>query len=194
MSRSIKVNCTQESIKRAIRELEKYKKGIAKKTERFCSRLAEIGIKTARENTGTINDLGNVKGYITYYKELNPQKDGCKAILYGKDAVKYISTWRGADGKMKSAVVSPLLMAEFGSGSKANAGQAHVDMVHPNVSVGQGTFPDQTHAFDPNGWYWMDSNNQWHHSYGIKPTMPMFKAWLQMKNSINSVAREVFKQ
>jgi hypothetical protein len=59
--------------------------------------------------------------------------------------------------------------------------------------VGQGTFPDQTHAFDKEGWYWMDENDEWHYSRGITAKMPMYKASQEIQTIAKRKAKEVFK-
>ena len=79
-----------------------------------------------------------------------------------------------------SAVVDPLLMAEFGSGQFAVEGH-------------RGTFPNQKHAFDPNGWYWRDLSGELHHSRGITPTRPLYKAKEEMTQQIREVAERVFE-
>lgn len=192
MKKTIRMNLTDTGLKNTIKYLESYKKRLQDKSKEFCDKLAELGIQTARANVGYLDDLGNVTNFISFYKEVEPMEYGCKAIVYGIDAVKLISTWRTKEG-IKSAEVSALLMAEFGSGSYAMADGTHIDKVNAKVPVGQGTFPNQKHAFDSSGWSWLDISNNWHHSKGIKPTMPMFKAWLMMETQIKSVAKEVFK-
>lgn len=192
MSRKIKINLTERGINNAIKVLQEEKNILVRKAQLFCERLADVGIRTARESTGVIDDLGNVTNFIRFYKEVEPSKYGCKAVMYAEDTVTLVSVWKTKEGH-KSAEVSALLMAEFGSGQKASAGQAHTDLVNPKVKVGQGEFPNQTHADDPKGWYWKGMDDVWHHSKGIKPTMPMFKAWLDMYYSIDKVAREVFR-
>ena len=76
-------------------------------------------------------------------------------------------------------------MIEFGSGFKAN---------NPKdiPGVGQGTFPNQTHAFDKEGWYWVDLDGKLNHSYGISPEMPMYKASLEVIKEVRTVVKEVF--
>ena len=58
--------------------------------------------------------------------------------------------------------------------------------------MGTGTFPGQTHAEDPEGWWYQTLDGVWHHSKGIAPTMPMAKAQAEIYDQIASVAREVF--
>lgn len=100
------------------------------------------------------------------------------------DRAKITSVWKTKEG-LKSAEVSPLLMAEFGSGQYAQ---------NPNniVGVGQGTFPGQKHAFDEEGWYWVGLDDKLYHSYGIDPSMPMYEASQALFETAVRVAREVF--
>ena len=58
--------------------------------------------------------------------------------------------------------------------------------------MGVGTFPDQTHAFQDQGWYYMDVSGEWHHSYGVKATMPMYNADIEMILNLRKIAKEVF--
>ena len=106
--------------------------------------------------------------------------------MIAADSKKIISQWfRG--GQLVSAEVSSLLISEFGSGWLAKVYFPAVD-----GEVGQGTFLDQRHAFDPNGWSWTDENNVTHHSIGERPTHPMYSALMAMIYEINAIAREVF--
>lgn len=191
MKKTIKMNLTDYSIKKTIGYLEQYKKDlVGRRMQMYISRLADVGIVKAKENAIHLNDLGNISNCVTFYKQLNPTTTGCKAIVYGADAVRLISTWKTKSG-IKSAEVSAILMAEFGSGNNAISSADHINLVHPTKPVGQGTFPNQTHAFDKY-WSWLGTDGQWHSSKGITPTMPMYKAWLEMYNQIGTIAREVF--
>lgn len=185
MSRTYKTDLSVAGIQNLKKEIQNYKDQILPSLiERFVNELALIGIKTATQNLGQLNDLGNVSNLVLFYKDSFPEQDGFKAILYAKDQAVVKQFWLSG-GTVKSADVSPLLMYEFGSGFKAK---------NPKnlPGVGQGTFPGQTHAFDKEGWYWQDLDGKWHHSNGISPTQPMFKAWLNMQMSITAVAKAVF--
>lgn len=167
-----------KSIQQLQKDLRQYQSDLTKKCETFVRRLAETGIETAKHCTG------NFGHYITFSVETEPNKDGCKAILLATETGKIISQWQTADG-IKSADVSPLLMCEFGSGWRA---ENPMDV----PGVGQGTFPDQVHASDAEGWHWQDLDGNWHHSYGITPSMPMYNASLRISMRIFEIAREVF--
>lgn len=172
---------TKGSLEKAIKYLEQYKKDLAKKSEEFISRLIDIGIYA-----GEIN-AGQYKNYIVFEKNLNLNKNDCEGLLIAMDKEKIIRQWyRGQT--VVSAEVSPLLMSEFGSGWLA-------EVLFQSVvgKVGQGTFPEQIHAFDENGWWWTTLDGTKHHSKGEEPTHPMHQAYITMYSQIEKIAKEVFK-
>ena len=175
---TINIFLSEKSVNVAVRQLQQYKQEILKKCEQLVSELADSGIEVGKSNTG------NFGHYIIFSKKLQPNSNGCTAIVVATETGKIISQWQTSDG-IKTADVSPLLMAEFGSGWRA---QPHFD----DDRGGQGTFPEQTHAFDSEGWYWRDLEGNIHHSYGITPTMPMYKAYEKIEKNIISKAKEVF--
>lgn len=108
-------------------------------------------------------------------------------------------TVTGSDGEYcLMAGSEALLFVEFGAGIQG--------VGHPlagQFGMGAGTYPGQTHAFDPNGWWYptsdpalvrrWDKNGQgWAHSYGNPPHMPMYAAEREIKNRIEKFAKEIF--
>lgn len=171
------------SIRELQKGLEEYKKTIVANCEEAVKRLAECGIETAKLNTGKYGK------YIVFSMKVNSDDYGCEAIITATNTGMIKSEWRTADG-VKTADVNPLLMAEFGSGLRA---ENPFDV----KGVGTGTFPSETakdHATDPNGWWYMDTEGEWHHSYGMKPSAPMYNAWLEMYSNIETVMKEVFRE
>jgi len=166
------------SIKKLQSDLLKYKSKINEKCKTFVQKLADLGIETAKHN------VGDFRTYIAFYTEIEANQYGYTSLAMATETGKIVNRWETQEG-VKSADVSPLLMAEFGSGLMAK---------NPlNISgVGQGTFPDQTHAFNQSGWYWKDLDGIWHHSKGISPSAPMYKAYLKMNENIIRIAKEVF--
>lgn len=122
--------------------------------------------------------------YIRLASEITPEQAGCRAVLYMEDISKIVSEWQTLEG-VKRATVSPMLMLEFGSGLQAE-NPANIP------GVGTGTFPGQTHAENPGGWWYMDLDGVWHHSNGVSARMPMYFAGKEMRVKIVSIAREVF--
>ena len=47
------------------------------------------------------------------------------------------------------------------------------------------------HAFE-DGWYYLGNDNQWHYTHGVKATMPMYNATIEIINQYKQIAREVF--
>lgn len=175
----LKSDLSISGIKNLQKQLIEYKKELANKCEIFVRELDKIGIETAKHNTG------NFGHYITFSVKTEPNNDGCKGLMIATETGKIVSKWKVKDGEVKTADVSPLLVVEFGSGWRAENPM--------NVpGVGQGTFPNQEHAFDKEGWYWTDLNGELHHSYGITPKMPMYNASLEMQNKIIEKAKEIF--
>ena len=174
------------SIDRAIKDLEKYKQNLHRKSELLVSRLMDVGIETAMAHSG------QYAGMITFTKKLSQAISGYDGVLIATDGQKLIKEWYASkkDGLAKKNVrsyeVSPLLLAEFGSGWLANV----LDDV---PGVGQGTMPNSMgHATDPDGWYWYDENGVKHHSIGETPTYPMHSASTAMLSQVDRIAREVF--
>ena len=184
--RRINISLTKPgSITNAIKELEEYKKEVRNKTELFLSKLIDAGIDTAKSN------CGEYSGMIVFEKELIPFKDGCEGLLIATDGQKVIRQWM-RNGTVVSAEVSPLLMSEFGSGWLAHV-MSTKDYRANDLNVGQGTFPEQIHAFDRDGWWWVTPDGERHHSIGEAPTYPMYSAVMAVLVEINSIAKEVFK-
>ena len=179
MARKIVTNISTESLNKTIDELHQYAQRLTERCEQFVDELADIGIQTAKYYlVNIVNDTnGEMVSYgdkVVFMKELTFDTEGATCIII-PDSTPYISEW-----KTGIALVDPLLMAEFGSGMYAIEGH-------------RGTFPAQKHAFDPNGWYWRDMGGQLHHSYGIEPQRPLFKAKEEMRNQIHEVAVRVFE-
>lgn len=176
--KTLSANLSAKSLQALQKQLLDYKAELNRNCETFVKRLADEGITVGKQNVGGFGK------YITFSMKTEPRKDGCKAIMIASENGKIISSWQTKDG-IKTAEVSPLLMAEFGSGWGAENPM--------NVpGVGQGTFPNQSHAFDKEGWYWIDLDGNLNHSYGITAKMPMYKASLEIRNKVKSIAKEVF--
>lgn len=167
------------SIQNMQKQLEAYKKRLLSNCKVFTERLAAKGILVGQQN------LGEFDKYIIFSTETNPQRYGARTVLYATNTGLIKSQWMTRGG-IKEADVSPILMAEFGSGLRANNDRAG------EFGMGTGTFPGQTHAEDPEGWWYQTLDGVWHHSKGVSPTMPMYKAQVEMYDQIVSVAMEVF--
>lgn len=178
--KAIRFGLSSKEVGTAIRYLRHYQADLDRKVILFVEKLANIGILVAENNAGHYGQ------YISFGKDVNSEKTGAKAIVYAINKQLIVSEWQLADGSIRRAEVSPILMSEFGSGLLAN---------NPNASrfgMGQGTFPGQIHANDPDGWWWMTTDGEWHHSYGVSAEMPMAHACTEIIANVRRIAKEVF--
>lgn len=202
MTKTIKINLfNQATIQQAIKDIQNYKQEIIDKTYRFCDELSELGIEVINANI-----LDEFRGYIGFRKEVNPQQYGCSEILILEDMKTYESHWLALDenGKEREKVakMSAVLLAEFGSGAKADSNKKHMQTTHVKEQVGRGTFPseqnepfgNENHARKQKMWSYMDTDHKWRRGSGVAPTMPMYNAYIEMERQIMKIAREIFKK
>lgn len=180
MAKKISFGLSVREVQVAIKEVKACQNDLNRKCEDLCHRLTAEGIQIAQAHIG---DSGFGK-YIHLGSEITSERAGCRAVLYMEDTSKIKSEWRTKEGT-RGATISPMLMLEFGSGLKAK-NPAGIS------GVGTGTFPGQTHAEDPGGWYYMDLDGNWHHSTGVSAKMPMYFAGKEMRERIVTVAKEIF--
>ena len=158
-------------------ELKNYKSEIVKNTEIMVSRLLQSGVEVSQSKISE-SPLGK---YVTVTTNISADKMGCKGILLAKGAVKEQEGY---------APFSILLAIEFGAGARFNPDP---NPLSAEMGYGVGTYPGQIHAFDPNGWYfWSEEKQQWIHSYGVKATMPMYSADMEIIQNVVEYAKEVF--
>lgn len=177
-NKTIKINLFDggKSLQEAIRQIEQYRDELPRKAQQLCQRLAEEGVKVADVAINSV-PIGRT---ITLTTDINPSKMGCKAMLKmtGRET-------RTEDGRIFYTV----LAIEFSAGIRyANTASP----MAKDFGMGVGTFPGQTHAENPEGWYYLDNNGEWKHSYGIQASMPMYKASVEMRQKLDSIVKEVF--
>lgn len=177
MARKITMNLSSKSMQAAIKELKAYQSDLNRKCEELCRRLIEAGIEVANAKIGE-SPLGKT---ITLQSKITPEKAGCKAVLIAVGQIKQSEGYEP---------FNTLLAVEFGAGIHYNKTE------NPKANefgMGVGTFPGQIHAFQEEGWYYLGNDNQWHHTYGVKATMPMYHASKEIREKVVPIAREVFK-
>lgn len=182
MSKKIKVMLNSQGVMNAKAEIDRYKADLIQSCFLFVEALSQEGISVAQYACKD-NSLGK---YLAFSRRLAPNPHGAEAIVVATNAQGLLSmSWQTQDG-IKTVDISPLLMVEFGSGAPADTYPKKVD------GVGRGSFPGQTHAFQ-NMWSWMDLTGEWHTSRGLKPSMPMYKAWAEMVRDIKRIAKSTMK-
>lgn len=178
--KNISVKLNADGINKAINALEEYKERLQWKSEIFVERLADVGIKVAKQNI-LVEDNGlwiNRSNLVYFEKDVASSIDGATCIIV-PFSTPYISSWRKSkEGELLYAEIDPLLMAEFGSGAYAIDGH-------------KGTFPNQKHAENP-PWAWYDEYGVKHYSSGGVPSRPIYNAKEEIVRQIQNIAKEVF--
>lgn len=174
--------------------LDNYARTFEQKVQIFLERLAEKGIEVASVNGGDFSS------YIVYSKKV---ESGTKVLMIAKDREEITNSWYASSTskELRQETISPLLMAEFGSGYYAISTEGEASGLG-----GQGTLNKYGHAFDTNGWYWWsddatsmdgeplnEKNGRWRfHSRGTHPSQPLHKAVMACIEQVEGIAREVF--
>ena len=175
--RRFKTDLSVRGINNLKAELLNYKNNILQsKLNLFTRRLAEVGLNVANVKISE-SPLGKYVSVRIESKSLN-----------GESTAFLIANGR----TIHSEGYEPfniLLGVEFGAGIHYNPNP------NPNAAelgLGVGTFPGQVHAFE-DGWYYWDAKTEtWKYSHGVKATMPMYNAYIEMLPKIKNIAKEVF--
>ena len=94
-------------------------------------------------------------------------------------------------GELSYAIVAggeTVLFLEFGAGVYLGYG-------HPNpMEYGPGTYPGQTHAMDPGGWYLPKDvfGKSGVHTYGNPPSAAMYQTGKGLREMVEQAAKAVF--
>ena len=160
--KKIAITLDPQSIANGIKEIKKYQQELKDKTLIFAERLSDFGLTVVR---------AELSGHIDSGQTINSLR--VENLGNGKFAVV--------------AQSKSILFFEFGTGVKGGG--------HPKAAelgMGPGTYHGAGHWDDPNGWWYMNDNGEWRHSYGYQPYMPMYKTSLAMIENIERIAKEVF--
>lgn len=189
--KKLKVSINNEkSIDEAIRKLEKYKEELRTKTEAFMSELADAGIQILDAYVGRISPIYRTGGLDAGGDDLSTSKGAireegdkwiCEIFLNGSQSV----------------------FVEFGSGVTHNTSVG--GSLHPKggeLGFTIGSYPGQTHADDPNGWYYRSkwSNEDKYgkkgknvvHTYGTPTFAPLYNTSQDLIDVIYEVAKRTY--
>jgi hypothetical protein len=177
--RVFKCDLSQKGIEKLIKDLKNYKDVILpSRCKELVTRLAEIGIETAKVYIGQ-SPLGH---YVSIRTELKPEAMGCKAIIIATGETKVSDEYND---------FNTLLAIEFGAGIHYNK---HANPKANDLGFGVGTFPGQIHAFEDGWYYWDEESQSWRYTHGVKATMPMYNASVEIIRNIQKIAKEVFSR
>ena len=175
--RVFKTDLSQKGIAQLIKDLKNYRDVILpNKCRELVKRLAGIGIETAKVYIGQ-SPLGH---YVSIQTNIEPSKIGCKAIIIATGEVKTSDEHND---------FNTLLAIEFGAGIHYNR---YANPKADELGFGVGTFPGQIHAFEEGWFYWDEESQGWKYTHGVKATMPMYNASVEIIKNIQRVAKEVF--
>lgn len=172
-----KSNLSVNGIEALKSQLLQYKDSLPIKCEKLVSRLLQSGVEVSQSKISG-SPLGK---YVTVTTNISAENMGCNGILLAKGAVKEQEGY---------APFSILLAIEFGAGVHFNP------TPNPIISIefpyGVGTFPGQTHAYQDIWFYWDENTQEWKPTHGVKATMPMYNADMEIIQNVVKYAKEVF--
>lgn len=173
----IKEDLSVKGIESIKRQLLQYKDNLPTKCEKLVSRLLKSGVDVSKSKISE-SPLGK---YVTVTTNISADKMGCKGILLAKGAVKKQEGY---------APFSVLLAIEFGAGVHYNP--TPNPLISSEFPYGVGTFPNQIHAYQDLWFYWDEKTQEWKPTHGVKATMPMYSADMEIIQNVAKVAKEVF--
>ena len=158
-------------------QLLQYKDSLSIKCEKLVSRLLQSGVEVSKTKISE-SPLGK---YVTVTTNISSDKMGCKGILLAKGAVKEQEGYEP---------FSILLAIEFGAGIYFNPEPN--PLISSEFPYGVGTFPGQVHAYQDLWFYWDENTQEWKPTHGVKATMPMHNADMEIVQNVVKFAKEVF--
>lgn len=181
MKKTFKATLSTKSISDLIVELEKYTYfELPYKCDLFIQKLAETGIRVAIANV--YSDFAPCVDFT--YEPIGE----CQGELVGKTTKFIHRVWYKKNGDVSGEYdISPIAMAEFGAGLYASTNPWGLPSTRG--SLGKNGMKDV--------WYWYDEGGQKHSSDDdskIVPQRPMYRAFVEMMDKCQSVAKEVFGQ
>ena len=177
MAKKFSEELSVKGIEALKRQLLQYKDSLPIKCEKLVSRLLQSGVAVSQSKISE-SPLGK---YVTVTTNISADKMGCKGILLAKGAVKEQEGY---------APFSILLAIEFGAGIHFNP--TPNPLISSEFPYGVGTFPGQTHAYEDMWWYWDENTQEWKPTHGVKATMPMYSADMEIIQNVVKYAKEVF--
>ena len=194
--KTFNISLDPNELRQTANELREYAEEFQMKVRAFFEACADHGIMIASMHEGDFS------GYIVYSKKFEIQDDEYVISIIATDT-PLTRTWytSATGGKTKSDTISPLLMAEFGSGFKA------LSDIPAGVNAGQGTLNTYGHANQSYGWTWWDDNaydqdgaemikfnkGRWlFRSYGTPPSRPLHNAVMSLIKDVEGIAVSIF--
>lgn len=175
----IKADLSVKGIESVKKKLIQYRDvELPRKCKEFVERLLQRGVSVSKAKI----DESPLGKYVTVTTDISADKMGCKGILLAKGEVKEQEGY---------APFSILLAIEFGAGIHYNP--TPNPLISSEFPYGVGTFPGQIHAHEDTWFYWDEKSQEWRPTHGVKATMPMYSADMEMIQKVEKIAKQVFK-
>lgn len=172
----IEATLSAKSIQDMIDELTKYAEDIDRKMALLVKRLSQDGYHDVSARVGSVSP---------FYRVDNNGGDVSVALDFvdGTDSVVATITMSGGNS----------IIIEFGSGVTFNApvgASKHPKGAEMGYTIG--SYPGQTHADSPYGWYFIDHFGNKQHTYGTPTYAPLWNAYMDISNEVKRIAEEIF--
>ena len=164
MSKTIHINpFDPASVAKAVQEVRDYSRWVQDKANELAHRLADMGAVLASIEFSRVPYIGKKDVNV----DVEQRSENTFAIVASGETV---------------------LILEFGAGIRYGNGHPQAE----EFGYGPGTYPGQTHALDPNGW-WLPKAAGGGHSYGNPPAMAMYLTGKELADRVLEVAKEVVR-
>ena len=166
--KQIKFGLSPKEIQTAVKQLQQYKMGLSLKCKTLVKLLSEYGMSVSKAILEQHIYSGQTIGSI----RIEDMSDGSitkMSIVVESDAIMFL---------------------EFGSGIKYSG---TVNPKSAELGMGAGTYPGEGHWDDPNGWWYLGDDGEYHHTYGIEACMPMYNASMAIMRTLGVIGKQVFK-
>ena len=175
----IKCDLSVESIDKAIRQLDRYKKRLEKLNEKLVKELVQKGYDV-------------VDGIL----DVVPPSE----INYDRPKVRKTKLVVTKNGVTASVTLTgeQALAVEFGTGVKFNGPLGTSRNPHGQElgwTIGSGSYGNwegAQQADNPDGWWYMDKNGEFQHTYGHIAYQPMTQAELAITSEVINIAKSVY--
>lgn len=177
MRMSITANGGLNSIEKSLKGLIGF--NLETKMQEFLDKCGERGIQIAKERCGS-----EYRDYIDFSKEIN----GHTVTVKAEDLKTIPKHWVYA-GKIKYENVSPIMLAEYGSGNFFQNYWLNDVTKETSIYRSGNPMPNANKSI----WYWQEEfGGEKEYSSGEEPTMPMFNSYMTLMDEINEIADSVF--
>lgn len=167
----IRISLSTESLEKAKREIEEYKKSIQEKAKKVVSALIEYGFEicNAKILEMDIYDEGNLANSVSSYFDESTNKGFIKV-------------------NCEYAV-----FVEFGTGTKG-ANNSYIGEAMANVGYQYGEGENYVTLADGRiGWYYPKEDGTYRFTEGLPSRPFMYETAVEMRNNLNSIVKGVFK-